>query len=114
PVSGVCGIAGKGVASFGQDVADAGDLNGDGYNDIIISGSGKAEIIYGRKGASMPSLLNGANAVAVAGPIASSQSVGDLNGDGYDDLALQYNGYSKIYFGKGTNVSSTSFDGVDG
>ncbi|HKP26701.1 MAG TPA: FG-GAP-like repeat-containing protein, partial [Dongiaceae bacterium] len=114
PGSGVFAITGKSIASFGQDVADAGDLNGDGYNDIIISGSGQAEIIYGRKGATMPSLLNGANAIAIGGPFAASQSVGDLNGDGYDDLVLQFNGYSDIYFGTAAKFDSNSFGFVNG
>ena len=93
----------------GRSVSSAGDVNGDGYDDLIIgawqadpnvSGSGETYVIYG--GARAPgtagmldlSALNGGNGFILNGIDAYSQSgisvssAGDVNGDGYDDLII--------------------------
>ena len=94
----------------GVSVSSAGDVNGDGYDDLIIgaydadpggnSGAGETYVVYG--GASAPgtagvldlSALNGANGFMLAGIDASDfsgfsvSSAGDINGDGYDDLII--------------------------
>ena len=94
----------------GQSVSSAGDVNGDGYDDLIIgaryadpngdSGAGETYIIYG--GASAPgtggvldlSTLDGTNGFILNGINASDRSgfsvssAGDVNGDGYDDLII--------------------------
>ena len=92
---------------FGLSVSSAGDVNGDGYDDLIIgartadpngSSSGETYVVYG--GASAPgtggrfnlSMLNGTNGFILNGIDArdysgrSVSSAGDVNGDGYDDL----------------------------
>ena len=94
----------------GWSVSSAGDVNGDGYDDLIIgaptaapgedSFAGETYIVYG--GASAPgtdgvldlSALNGTNGFILAGIDALDQSgisvssAGDVNGDGYDDLII--------------------------
>ena len=93
----------------GGSVSSAGDVNGDGYDDLIIGaryadpngdGSGETYIIYG--GASAPGTegvldleaLNGSNGFILTGIDAGDQSggsvssAGDVNGDGYDDLII--------------------------
>ena len=96
--------------SAGTSVASAGDVNGDGYDDLIIgaqfadpngSNSGETYVVYG--GASVPvdengdlalSSLDGSNGFALNGIDADDQSgfsvssAGDVNGDGYDDLII--------------------------
>ena len=93
----------------GASVSSAGDVNGDGYDDLIIGaygadpngdGSGETYVVYG--GASAPgtdgvlalSALDGANGFTLTGidpddvSGASVSSAGDVNGDGYDDLII--------------------------
>ena len=93
----------------GISVSSAGDVNGDGYDDLIIGAkyadpngdsSGETYVIHG--GANAPgtggvldlSALNGANGFILAGIDAFDQSgysvssAGDVNGDGYDDLII--------------------------
>ena len=93
----------------GWSVSSAGDVNGDGYDDLIIgawrgdpngSNSGETYVVYG--GASAPgtdgvldlSMLNGSNGFILNGIDAgdfsgnSVSSAGDVNGDGYDDLII--------------------------
>ena len=86
----------------GRSVSSAGDVNGDGYDDLIIGalGAGETYVIYG--GASAPgtegaldlSALNGINGFMLTGIVGSVfsdgfvSSAGDVNGDGYDDLII--------------------------
>ena len=94
----------------GRSVSSAGDVNGDGYDDLIIGArradpnenrdSGETYVVYG--GASAPgtagvldlSMLDGSNGFILNGIDASDyssdsvSSAGDVNGDGYDDLII--------------------------
>ncbi len=84
-------------------VGSAGDFNGDGYDDFVISladsGETHAFMVFG-KSTGLPGTLdlnylkNGANAIEYTFNTANNSdrlditSVGDLNGDGYDDFAI--------------------------
>ncbi|WP_426954136.1 beta strand repeat-containing protein [Muricoccus radiodurans] len=96
----------------GYSVSSAGDVNGDGYDDLLIgayqadpngSNSGSSYVVYG--GATNPGNLNlGALTAAqgfrldgaAAGDVSgySVSSAGDVNGDGYDDLIIGASGTS--------------------
>ncbi len=96
---------------FGISVSSAGDVNGDGYSDVIAgaygysSSTGRAYIYYG--GASM----NNAADITITGEATNNflgisvSSAGDVNGDGYSDVIAGAYGYSTstgrayIYFG---------------
>jgi hypothetical protein len=88
----------SGAGYFGWDVAGAGDVNGDGYDDLVVGANlyddgstdeGGAFVYLG--GASGPASTPDWQAeseqasadfgIAVAG-------VGDVDGDGYDDIAV--------------------------
>ncbi len=89
----------------GRSVAGAGDVNGDGLDDILIGAStadgggnaaGAAYVIYGHLGHARPAVnlanLGAANGFAVQGAAAydllgtSVKMAGDVNGDGIDDM----------------------------
>jgi len=70
----------------------AGDLNGDGYEDLVTFDIQHAIILYGGNGGLIPTIS--ANLPSFAGkvleaPFAMGGGIGDINGDGYDDLLIQ-------------------------
>jgi hypothetical protein len=91
---------------FGHSVAAAGDVNGDGYSDVIIgacyanSYAGKAYLYLGG-----PSGLTAASAWVASGEATgnffgvSVAPAGDVNGDGYSDVVVGANAYAN-YAGK--------------
>jgi hypothetical protein len=97
-------------AGFGTSVASAGDVNGDGFSDLIVGiwsypspGEGKVHVYYGSA-----SGLNAAPAFTAIGEGngdglgTSVASAGDVNGDGFADIAIGAFGYDfsrgKVYF----------------
>ncbi len=86
-----------GVDLFGVTVSSAGDVNGDGYEDIIIGApfndaggvnAGRAYIYFG--GTAMDSIADVILTGEAAGDIfgISVASAGDVNGDSYDDVIV--------------------------
>ena len=91
----------------GGTLSTAGDINGDGYDDIIIGArqgdagggnSGESYVIFGKSGSFSAEMdiakLNGSNGFRLDGASSGDQSgrsvstAGDINGDGYDDLLV--------------------------
>ncbi|OYU09775.1 MAG: hypothetical protein CFE38_21020, partial [Comamonadaceae bacterium PBBC1] len=94
-----------GVASsrLGWSVSSAGDVNGDGYDDMIVgaidsnSNAGAAYVVYGNAAGAGVSLVNGTIAPSLGFKIAgasgtglgySVSAAGDVNGDGFADVIV--------------------------
>ena len=85
------------LGHFGQSVATAGDVNGDGYADVVVGAPydklagesrGSARVFWG-SGIGLgytPRVLYGAQALSEFG--AAVATAGDVNGDGYADVAV--------------------------
>ena len=128
----------------GRSVSKAGDINGDGIDDLIIGAaqaspngdsSGESYVVFGNKEEFPSSLelsaLDGSNGFTLNGIDefdASGTSVsgaGDINGDGIDDLiigssqanpnSIAYAGQSYVVFGnKGEFPASLELSALDG
>jgi len=113
--------------SLGKSVSSAGDVNGDGYDDLIVglpgynSGAGRAYIYFGGL------VFNSAPDLTITGSAgnnlgSSVAGPGDVNGDGYDDVIIGLPGFSSgagrvsIYFGGASmnNGSDINFGGESG
>ncbi|NUM43834.1 MAG: FG-GAP repeat protein [Anaerolineales bacterium] len=98
-------------AIFGSSAGTAGDVNGDGYADVIVGASnfdngqgasGRAFVYHG----SAAGLSTNANWTAQSDEVfasfaSSSGTAGDVNGDGYDDVIIGSPNYSHNQAGEG-------------
>ena len=84
---------------FGSIAQEAGDINGDGFNDIIVGSPGedRAFVIFGSNDTFAATIdvsdLDGGNGFALLGPNNTNtgwsvSGTGDNNGDGIDDLVV--------------------------
>jgi hypothetical protein len=82
---------------FGETVASAGDVNGDGYTDILVGTAGVEAYLYlgSETGLGPP--------IAIAGAWVYAASAGDVNGDGFGDVALGSIGPDTLPDGGGTD-----------
>ncbi len=107
---------------YGRSVSSAGDVNGDGFDDVIIGApknnaggilSGRAYIFFGGT-----VINNSVDVILTGGAVnnylgSSVSSAGDVNGDGYDDVIVGAYGYNSftgrayIYFG-GASMNSVA------
>ncbi|QHG20453.1 tandem-95 repeat protein (plasmid) [Nostoc sp. ATCC 53789] len=115
----------------GSSVRGAGDINGDGFDDLIIGargadpngqrGAGESYVVFGSNSGFDAQLnlssLNGSNGFVINGidsfdlSGSSVSSAGDINGDGFDDLIIGADraGEGYVVFGFGT-VATTNED----
>ncbi|MBV8685414.1 MAG: FG-GAP repeat protein [Alphaproteobacteria bacterium] len=92
-------IVGNGVT---YPAAAAGDVNGDGYGDIVLKHGSGAAVVFGRAGGYVEVQLQSLAAsdgfaVSAFNDIGDVAAAGDVNGDGFDDLlfgSIAYNNYA--------------------
>ncbi|HTE05365.1 MAG TPA: IPT/TIG domain-containing protein, partial [Planctomycetota bacterium] len=88
--------------NFGTDLDDAGDVNGDGYGDLVVGapngeepghtgGTGQIFVFSGKDGSCVRHFIF---ADVESGDLIGSvvAGIGDVNGDGFDDIGVGQNG----------------------
>jgi len=109
---------------FGYSVSGAGDINGDGYGDVIVGAklydssgvdNGAAFVFFGNAGGVNPGTATTLNSAQAGSQLGVSVSdAGDVNGDGYADMIVGADKYSAgsteegvayIYYGSSTGVA---------
>ncbi len=124
----------------GISVASAGDVNGDGYDDLIIGAylaggdafSGVSYVVFGDRGRFADvdlGALDGTDGFRIDGDMSdysgrSVASAGDVNGDGFDDIIIGapgcgcYAGSAYVVFGHAgsfaPSIAVTALDGDNG
>ena len=96
---------------LGRTVAAAGDVNGDGYSDVLVTGIGTVALYRGGPSGNpfdpsrlLWSKVNFPYGVQAAG-------IGDVDGDGYDDIAVAWGFRVRVYYGSANGVDTTrTFD----
>lgn len=119
----------SGGDNFGSSVASAGDINGDGFSDVLVGASGvdlaqsNAGAVYIYHGSATG--INTSATIRIDGPAtqfadaffgSAVAGAGDVNGDGYSDIIVgasqftvgfTWEGRSFIYLGRPAGISTT-------
>jgi Ca2+-binding RTX toxin-like protein len=136
----ILGEAGANAGPY-MVASPAGDVNGDGYGDIILGAeyyagvatfTGRAYIVYGHATSGTVDLgnMNGSQGTILEAPSnfgygaqfgEAVANAGDVNGDGYDDVLIgapqavqnnQYIGSAYLLFGSASGIADTNFDSM--
>lgn len=114
-------------AWFGNSVASAGDVNGDGFSDVIVgayqfgngqTGEGRAFVYYGGPGTLSANAIWTAESDQIDAQFGNSvASAGDVNGDGFSDVIIGSGNFDNgevdegrafVYHGSASGLSATA------
>jgi hypothetical protein len=125
----------------GYSVASAGDVNGDGFTDLLVSSpyaklnghpSGAAYVVFGHAGGFAATVdlttLDGSTGFKLSGGasgdyVGSAVAGGDINGDGFSDIVVTARdagtngiegGSTYVVFGHASGVGGVTLSGTDG
>ena len=121
----------------GSFVSSAGDMNGDGYDDVIVGASnadlgarngGATYVVFGKAGGFGTldlTNLSASNGFAIYGAAAGDQlmfssPIGDINGDGYGDIVIgaqgagaDQSGAAYVIFGRASGFGTIDLKHLD-
>ncbi len=87
---------------FGAVIGGSADLNGDGYPDLVVGapgisgGAGRVSLFLGDGSAVKTTPLRSWTGNSINQSLGSALALGDLNGDGYADLAIGASGANRV------------------
>ncbi|HEY2744863.1 MAG TPA: VCBS repeat-containing protein [Polyangia bacterium] len=101
-------------AGFGTGVGNAGDVDGDGFGDVLVTllKAGAVQIFHGSASGVVTTAFNTINYAPMSGSHGAA-GIGDVNGDGYADIAIGVENLSGgpdhvyIFYGGPTGVSAS-------
>ena len=113
-LAGVALSSGGGGSSFDMNIASAGDVNGDGYADILAGACDKTDCAFVYLGSAAGVAPTPATTITTAGGVGGIgriASAGDVNGDGYGDVAVATDSNSgpivSIYLGGASGLATS-------
>lgn len=99
-------------AGYGSAVAGGGDLNGDGFSDVVVAGTAGLRVFFGGASgvAASSTFVDPSPCVGRASDATPRRmaNLGDLNGDGGDELGLAYVGACMVVLRAPVSPASSS------
>lgn len=115
---------------FGYDIANAGDVNGDGYNDLVVTSTYAYNLYMAPDSWGGIKLFLGSASGLSTTPISNiigtvdneylgdpAYAAGDVNADGFDDILIKdrstpenftYEGQIRLYYGSSSGISDNN------